>query len=161
MWTARLLLLGAAACAAAKPHIFMVLVDDFGFGDAGWHRPAGYQEVQTPTMNALVKEGIELNRHYVHMMCTPTRSSLQSGRLPVHVQLSLQGPCSVGAGMARNMTGIAEHLKAGGYATHQVGKWDAGMASPKQTPLGRGYDSSLGYFGHGNWVWQPGVCFLH
>lgn len=27
------------------------------------------------------------------------------------------------------------------------------MASPKQTPQGRGFDTSLNYFGHGNWGW--------
>ena len=43
-----------------------------------------------------------------------------------------------------------------GYATHHVGKWDAGMATPTHTPHGRGYDSSLNYFGHGNWAWSEG-----
>ena len=63
---------GAAAgwAAAPKPHIFMVIVDDFGWADAGWHRGDGgglpvTKEVVTPTMDQLVKEGIELNRHYV------------------------------------------------------------------------------------------------
>ena len=27
------------------------------------------------------------------------------------------------------------------------------MATPTHTPHGRGYDSSLNYFGHGNWAW--------
>ena len=44
------------------------------------------------------------------------------------------------------MTGIAAKLKVGGYATHQVGKWHAGGATPDHTPAGRGFDSSLGYF---------------
>ena len=39
----------------------------------------------------------------------------------------------------------------------QVGKWDAGMVTPTHTPHGRGYDSSLGYFGHGNWMWSEQV----
>lgn len=36
---------------------------DFGWGDAGWHRDTPSREVVTPTMDALVKEGVELNRH--------------------------------------------------------------------------------------------------
>ena len=44
------------------------------------------------------------------------------------------------------MTGIATKLKSAGYATHQAGKWHAGMAIPEQTPVGRGYDTSLNYF---------------
>ena len=44
-------------------------------------------------MDGLFKEGVELNPHYVHMTCTPSRASLQSGRLPVHVLTELCGPC--------------------------------------------------------------------
>jgi arylsulfatase A-like enzyme len=126
--------------------------------DAGWHRGDGgglpvTKEVVTPTMDALVNEGIELNRHYVHMMCTPTRSSFQSGRLPIHVLTQLSSPCDKNGAIPRNMTGIAAQLKKAGYSTHQVGKWDCGMATPHHTPHGRGYDTSLNYFDHGNWMW--------
>jgi hypothetical protein len=46
-------------------------MDDYGWANAGWHRnttgPGGAHipytdEVQTPVMNKLVKEGIELDR---------------------------------------------------------------------------------------------------
>ncbi len=33
-------------------------------------------------------------------------------------------------------------------------QWDAGMATPYHTPQGRGYDTSLNYFGHGNWMYS-------
>ena len=54
------------------------------------------------------------------------------------------------AGVPRAMTGIAEHLKRAGYATHFVGKWDAGMATPDHLPINRGYQTSLHYFHHAN-----------
>lgn len=127
------------------PHILFVLVDDLGWGDVGFHQKS--REVQTPVMDQLVREGIELNRHYVHSSCTGTRTALQSGRFPVHVQTSLKNPEDPSSGMPRNWTGMAEHL-APQYATHYVGKWDVGMATPKHTPQGRGYDTSLNYFEH-------------
>merc|ERR1740138_1627290 len=136
------------------PHIFLVVVDDFGWADVGYHRDTPTNEVQTPHIDRLVKEGVELNRHYVHMTCTPTRASLQSGRLPVHVVTELVPPCDENGAIPRNMTGIAAVLKRAGYATHQVGKWDAGMATPSHTPKGRGYDTSLTYFSHGNWMYS-------
>ena len=74
----------------------------------------------TPTIDSLVQEGVELNRHYVHMMCTPSRSSFQSGRLPAHVLTVLSSPCDENGAIPRNMTGIAAVLKKAGYATHQV-----------------------------------------
>jgi arylsulfatase A-like enzyme len=66
-----------------QPHIVMMLLDDFGWADAGWHRnytaPGGLfvpptPEVLTPHMNALVADGIELDRAYVYKYCSPSRS---------------------------------------------------------------------------------------
>lgn len=154
--------------AGQKPHIIMHLIDDYGWANAGWHRQADFREVQTPVMNDLVKNGIELDRAYSFQYCSPSRSSLQSGRLPTHVNTENLGtqawnpkdPVSGFAGIPRNMTGMAVHMKAGGYATHQVGKWDAGMATHDHTPQGRGYDSSLGYFCHANdyWYFLRTIC---
>ena len=123
-----------------KPHILMLLFDDFGWADAGWHRnytaPGGEyvpytEEVQTPALNALVHEGIELDRNYIYKYCSPTRSSLQSGRNPYHVNpLNLEptvantsDPVSGFAAVPRNMTGIATKLAAAGYKTAAFGKW--------------------------------------
>ena len=80
-----LLLLPFRSSTAAKPNILHILLDDFGWADAGWHRPPHYQDVQSVNMNALLKEGVELDRHYVFMFCSPTRSAIQSGRNPIHV----------------------------------------------------------------------------
>ena len=117
----------AADSAAAKPpHIFFVLVDDLGWADVGFNRAVATPEVATPTIDAIVSEGIHLRRHYVHKMCTPTRTSVQSGRIPAHVSMSLANPEEPNCGIPRNMTGLAKMLKQAGYKTHQVGKWDAG-----------------------------------
>ena len=90
------------------PHIFFVLVDDLGSADVGFTRFDGYDpstnpEVQTPALNKLAAEGVLLMRHYVHYVCTPTRSAVQTGRLPVHVQTSLKNPEIESSGIPRNM----------------------------------------------------------
>ena len=144
----------ATAASNKKPNIFFILVDDLGFGDVNFNRQVHDDEIVTPNMDRLALiEGLHLQRHYVHFTCTPTRSSFQSGRLPVHVQLTLANPDEPNAGIPRNMTGIAEKLKGGGYETHMVGKWDCGMATFEHTPRGRGYDSALIYFEHKNDYW--------
>jgi len=43
-----------------------------------------------------------------------------------------------------NVTGVGTKMKEAGYVTHQMGKWDADMATKDHTPLGRGFDSSFG-----------------
>ena len=112
---------------AKRPHVVFVLVDDLGRGNAGWtHMLAGAQPppwVKTPRLNDLaMREGRVLQRHYVHYVCTPTRSALQTGRFPVHVTTNLYNPENPAAGIPRNMTGVAEKLRDGGYATAFVGK---------------------------------------
>lgn len=103
--------------------ILAVVVDDLGWNDVGFH---GSTEIPTPTMDALVSEGIELTRHYVYKMCTPSRSSFFSGRLPVHVQMRLDDPEVPDCGVPRNMTVIGHKMRAAGYHTAVVGKWDIG-----------------------------------
>ena len=144
--------------AGTKPHIVLILVDDWGWANVGYHRETPTKEVQTPNFDSLCKQGIELDQHYAYRFCSPSRSSLMSGRLPIHVNIlndapnfyNPDDPVSGFAAIPRNMTGIATKLKAAGYATHQVGKWDAGMATPDHTPVGRGFDTSFGYFHHAN-----------
>lgn len=142
----------------AKPHIVFMLVDDWGWADAGYHRTDSTGEIHTPNIDNLVKEGLQLDQHYVYNYCSPSRAAFLSGRLPIHVNdadtsQSCYNPkdlVSGYSGIPRNMTVISAKLKEMGYATHQVGKWDAGMATPDHTPAGRGFNSSLGYFHHAN-----------
>mmetsp|Transcript_61810 Transcript_61810/g.171314 ORF Transcript_61810/g.171314 Transcript_61810/m.171314 type:complete len:688 (-) Transcript_61810:103-2166(-) len=153
--------------AAKKPHIVLVLADDYGWANVGFHRrgPAGTPEekqakaeVHTPIIDALADAGIVLERHYAYKMCSPSRSALISGRLPVHVNTvnmpttfyNKDDPVSGSGGIPRNMTGLAEKMRLGGYRTHMVGKWDVGMATPEHTPAGRGFETFLGYYGHAN-----------
>jgi len=148
-----------------------VLFDDYGWANAGWHRNytapggefvPGTDEVQTPNLNELVRTGINLNRAYVYKYCSPTRSAIQSGRNPYHVNpLNLDptianrsDPVSGFAAVPRNMTGLATKLAAAGYKTFAAGKWDAGMGTMDHTPHGRGYHSNINYFHHANDYWS-------
>lgn len=138
---------------ASKPHILYMLVDDWGWANVGYHRNPPTKEVVTPNIDSLVKDGLELDQFYVFQFCSPSRSSLLTGRLPIHVNVlnlppghyNPKDPVSGFAGIPRNMTGIAEKMKEAGYATHMVGKWHAGMATPDHIPTGRGFTTSYGY----------------
>ena len=66
----------------------------WGWADVGFHRDPGFNETKTPNMDALVKSGVLLNQYYVHKYCSPSRSSYQSGRLPIHVYVFRRFRCS-------------------------------------------------------------------
>lgn len=144
--------------AGTKPHIVTILVDDWGWANVGYHRETPTEEVRTPNFDSLCKQGIELDQHYAFKCCSPSRSSFLSGRLPIHVNIDNDYPdfynpkdnVSGFAGIPRNMTAIATKLTQAGYITHHIGKWDAGMATPDHTPIGRGFNTTLGYFHHSN-----------
>ena len=109
-------------------------------------------------MDALVANGVELYRQYVHPECTPSRVSFLTGRLPMHSgQPGLCSPTDVHCGAPYTVTTIAQKMASAGYKTHLVGKWDVGMATPTHTPVGRGFDSGLSYFGHGNYQWSERI----
>ena len=140
-----------------------ILLDDFGWGEVGYHNVS--DEVSTPRIDALARSGIELNRFYAHKICSPTRSAILTGRSPIHVNVQNVAPEVINTddpeagfqGIPRSMTGIAEVMRSGGYKTHLVGKWDAGMATTDHTPWARGFDSWFGYWHHSNDYWTQNV----
>ena len=124
-----LLLLTVSISAADKPHILFLLVDDWDWANVGYHREVATREVQTPNFDSLVKNGLELDQNYVFRFCSPSRSSLMTGRLPIHVNVgntdnlyNPDDPIAGFSGIPPKMTGIAEKLKTAGYETHMVGK---------------------------------------
>ena len=108
----------AAAAAASKPHLIFVLADDFGYYDVSFRNPAAH----TPHIDGLVAEGLQLRRFYTYKFCSPTRSSLLSGRLPIHVNTE-NNPTSKPGGVDLRMTLLSEKLRAQGYFTGVSGKW--------------------------------------
>lgn len=106
---------------------------------------------------------VTLDRVYAYMFCSPTRCSLLSGRLPIHVNTLNADPATwsfetnEGAGIASAMTGLGSVMRRGGYRTAAIGKWDAGMATYNHTPAGRGFEHSFIYFHHCNDYWTSTV----
>lgn len=116
-----------------------------GWGNAGWHNK---DNVVTPNMDSLVEnDAVELDRHYVFFYCSPTRSSLLSGRYPAHVSEDNGNACTLEGAVPRNMTTIASKLQRAGWKTHQIGKWHLGQIHNGSIPASRGFDSSYGYLG--------------
>eukprot|EP01084_Bolivina_argentea_P215456 365792_1 len=59
-----------------KPSILMMVVDDLGYTDISHHG----SEYSTPNIDQLYLNGIELTNYYVQPTCSPTRSSIMTGK---------------------------------------------------------------------------------
>ncbi|MDX1945292.1 MAG: sulfatase-like hydrolase/transferase [Pirellulaceae bacterium] len=136
-------LVGEALADSRPPNIVVIIADDLGWNDVGWHGSL----VQTPTLDKLVAGGVNLARHYVYPTCSPTRCGIFTGRNPSRFNvLAPIGGRSAQALPLETMT-LPRMLKSQGYVTAQVGKWHLGLR-PEVGPRKYGYDQSYGYF-HG------------
>lgn len=122
----------------------MMILDDVGWADVGYHG----SDFPTPVLDRLAtSEGVRLDNYFAQMVCSPTRSALMTGRYPFHT--GMQHPTTLVPGttaaLPLDVPTLAEVLKGIGYNTHAVGKWHLGYARWANTPLGRGFDTYLGY----------------
>ena len=127
-----------AAAEPPRPNVLFVVADDLGWSDVGWH--GGF--AKTPTMDRLVATGVELDRHYVQPVCTPTRVSILTGRYPGRF-----GPHAIVPSNRRALppgtATLASTLRSAGYATFLAGKWHLG-SRPEWGPNEYGFDHSYG-----------------
>lgn len=138
---------GAAAGAAERPNIVLVMTDDQGYGDFGF---AGNPVIQTPHLDALAAQSAHVERFYVSPVCTPTRASLMTGRynyrtraIDTYIGRAMMEPEEVT---------IAELLHDAGYATGIFGKWHLGDNYPMRA-MDQGFAESLVHRGGG--IGQP------
>ena len=127
-----------AADPPRRPNVLLIVADDLGWGDVGWH--GGFS--QTPTLDRLVREGVELDQHYVHPVCSPTRAALLTGRYPGRFGPHALAPSTLRVLPPGTVT-LASALKSLGYGTHQSGKWHLG-ARPEWGPSAYGFDTGYG-----------------
>jgi len=128
-----------------NPNIVIILVDDLGWNDVGYHN----ENVSTPNIDRLAKAGVELNRFYVNPTCSPTRASLMSGEFATThgVDSPVQWHSKTGLPLKHRI--LPQFLKSEGYSTHLVGKWHLGSADRDYWPQRRGFDSFYGHLNGG------------
>jgi len=126
-----------------KPHIILLVLDDIGWGDFGFHG----SDFPTPHIDDLAKTGVELDRAYAMPQCSPTRSAIMTGRYAFRTGLQHWNTIFPGgtAGIPKDVPTVAHMMKDAGYATHAIGKWHLGYSDWSQTPTGKGFDSYVGY----------------
>lgn len=130
----------ALALHAAPPNIVLFVADDMGWNEVGYHG----SKIATPNIDRLAKEGMRLDRFYVHPVCSPTRAALMTGRSPA--RFGVLGP------IGRGVVPLDEHFlpqtfRKAGYQTFMTGKWHLGTTGREFAPNARGFDHFYGCLG--------------
>ncbi|MGK6352453.1 arylsulfatase [Parapedobacter sp. DT-150] len=136
-----------------KPNIVIILADDLGWGDVGYHG----SEIKTPNIDRLAREGVILDHFYTTPICSPTRAGLMTGRYPNRFGLrqTVIPPWS-DFGVDTSAVFLPEMLARTGYRHRAaLGKWHLGHAKRAFLPLQRGfthfyghYNGAIDYFTH-------------
>lgn len=149
----------AVRASATPPNVVIIVTDDQGWGDVGYHTPPGQVPIDTPHMDSFATSGIRLENFYATAVCSVTRSCLHTGRNSLRT----------GTNNTRGVP-LGEHLmpqsfKAAGYQTFICGKWHLGGSDKnlshttvngrpvriiqeglEYAPYNRGWDSHYGEY---------------
>jgi arylsulfatase A-like enzyme len=129
------------------PNIVIFYADDLGYGDLESY---GHPTIRTPNLTKLAREGQQWTQFYAAApVCTPSRGSLMTGRLPARIGLEASAGLpnvfmsfSTG-GLPHDELTLPMLLKQRGYRTGLVGKWHLG-ATKDNGPNSYGFDYFFG-----------------
>jgi arylsulfatase A-like enzyme len=129
--------------ASTRPNVILIMSDDQGIGDFGIN---GNPIVQTPFIDKMARNSASMSRFYVNAVCSPTRSSLMTGRWSYRTGVTdtFKGRSI----MNSEETTIAEVLKDAGFSTGLFGKWHLGDNYPYR-PMDQGFETAIYHRGGG------------
>ena len=144
-----------------QPNILLIVADDLGYSDIGVYGG----EINTPNIDRLARDGIQLTDFHTGMSCAPTRAMLLTGIDHHRVGLGaseetlnlfaphLRAYPGYEGFLNANVPTLPELLRGVGYRTYMTGKWHMGSADDN-SPRSRGFDRSFvlldGAAGHFN-----------
>lgn len=140
------LLLPAVAMAGnARPNVIVILADDLGYADVGFHDVVA-DGVTTPNLDRLAASGVVFRNAYAAApVCSNSRLALSTGRYQHRWGAYYYGE----GGLPSTETTLAEMMREAGYRTMKVGKTHLNNG-PKSDPMKHGFDRYLG-FDHHSW----------
>jgi arylsulfatase len=129
---------------SAKPNIVFILADNLGYGDIGPFGGGDVSGAPTPRLDAMAREGLRLTNFNVEPECTPSRSALMTGRMPIRSGTSKVAIGGLPEGISTWEYTLALLLSDSGYQTAMYGKWHLGDRQGR-FPSDRGFDEWWGF----------------
>jgi arylsulfatase len=130
---------------AQRPNIVIMLSDNLGYGDLGSYGGGILRGAPTPKLDQLAAQGLRLTNFNVEAECTPSRSALMTGRMPIRSGTTRAVPVpGLPVGLAPWEVTIAEMLSEQGYDTAMFGKWHLGYVEDR-LPINQGFDEWWGF----------------
>ncbi len=132
-----------AAREARRPNVVLIITDDQGYGDIAAH---GNPVIRTPNLDRLHAQSVRLTDFHVDPTCSPTRSSLMTGRYSTRTGVwhTINGRSM----MHGDELTLAEIFKSNGYRTAMFGKWHLGDNDPLR-PQDQGFEHVVWHQGGG------------
>jgi arylsulfatase len=135
---------GMAYAEDRPPNLVLMLSDNLGFGEIGAYGGGELRGAPTPRLDRLAAEGLRFTNFNVEVECTPSRSALMTGRMPVRSGTWRAAIPGLPGGLAPWEVTLAEILSEAGYDTAIFGKWHLG-SSPGRFPTDQGFDEWWGF----------------
>lgn len=126
-----------------KPNVLFILVDNLGYGELGVYGGGITRGAATPRIDQLANEGLRLTNMNMETQCTPSRSSLMTGRFAIRSGTYAVPFGGVPDGLTQWEVTLAEALSSAGYTTALHGKWHLGSHDGR-LPNDQGFDEWYG-----------------
>lgn len=129
----------SGAESSARPNILYIFADDMGWGSIGPNGQAarkarGLPYVRTPNIDRLAAAGVNFTRAYACHVCSPSRSSQQSGFHQGHTFADNNDPNNARKAMRADDILMGDVLSGAGYVTGYWGKWGYGGSKDRVNP---------------------------
>lgn len=154
-----------ATQADRRPNVLIWMLDDVGFAQLSSYGGL----IETPNIDRVAQMGLRYSNYHSAPDSASARASFLTGRMPHSIGMggdasaprpfpgyNGQMPASAGT--------LADNLKAAGYATYALGKWDhlpaeeTGSAGPfAQWPVGQGFEHFYGFLAESANNWHPAL----
>jgi arylsulfatase A-like enzyme len=134
----------------ALPNIILIVSDDQGYADVGFH---GSTQIPTPNIDRIAHGGTIFSNGYVtYAVCGPSRAGMLTGRYQDRFGFGRNptvNPNEPSAGLPVEEDQVSELLKTVGYTNMAIGKWHMGVRD-EYHPLNQGYDEWFGFLSGGH-----------